>query len=108
MTGFAKLEKIVTERTPRAWHDDGSAITAADGDDLIVEYDQIRISDARFILAMSALVDKLWDVVKAAENRDGHSELCETMMPTRGCSCGHRELQEALAALKEACNELPD
>ena len=49
-----------------------------------------------------AEVARMRAVVEAARDLDGHSELCCTMQPYRGCTCGYADLLGALLALDEA------
>lgn len=69
------------------------AILTREKIDKIFKNNNITSGDIQNILETA---EKLYAVVEASKELDGHTELCKSMTPYRGCICGIAELNEAM------------
>lgn len=57
-------------------------------DSEIPPIEDLEESDARGIAMLKNISRYLIDALRCADDLEGHTELCKTMAPTRGCTCG--------------------
>jgi hypothetical protein len=96
---LAELRRLNQERTQGPW-----SVNIYAGDFMVQHTVSASNIDLDFIDRSANLMGKILDALDAAHERLylGHSEPCGSMLKTRDCSCGYRELDVALKALTDS------